>query len=199
MLSRTAALSLLSIPHSSQLIQHLGPPWCDPENVAPNPHFRAHAGQHTPLTQLSKLVPPQSCRPEKFKYGPWTHNVITSDRLITNPDVPRGEDRKTRTRDIKREESDGRSSTLLLFCHGASPSDREGTPMATAACAANRRGKTIGILTEALGPYASTRDAAYKSLTLATDLAIPTLHETNSIREIKIFSTNPTLPAQCLD
>ena len=40
---------------------------------------------------------------------------------------------------------------------------------------------------------------AYKLLTLATTLAIPTLHETNSIREIKIFSTDPTLPAQCLD
>ena len=71
--------------------------------------------------------------------------------------------------------------------------------MATAACVANRRGKTIGILTEALGPYASTWDAAYKLLTLTTTLAILTLHKTNSIREIKIFSTNPTLPAQCLD
>jgi hypothetical protein len=29
MLSKTATLSLLSIPQNSQLIQHLGPTWCD--------------------------------------------------------------------------------------------------------------------------------------------------------------------------
>jgi Reverse transcriptase (RNA-dependent DNA polymerase) len=33
MLSKSAVFSLLSIPHSSQLIQWLGPPWCEPKEL----------------------------------------------------------------------------------------------------------------------------------------------------------------------
>ena len=71
MLSKTAALSLLSIPPSSQLIQRLGPPWCDPAELREGFPNLPHPTPTTPLTHLARLVPHESRLPANFKYGPW--------------------------------------------------------------------------------------------------------------------------------
>jgi hypothetical protein len=134
MLLETAALSLLTILHTSQLIQGLGPPWCDRTSELrkgfPHPAPRA------PLTRLAKLVFADSRRPATFKYGPWVRRANTSDRLITVTvtSIPRGEDRKRSTRDITREVAGKRADTLLIFCHGACPSNKKGTPAHSHRC-----------------------------------------------------------------
>jgi len=84
---------------------------------------------------------------------------------------------------------DRRADVLIHFC--ACLSDRDGVPTATAACAASYGG------TKTMGPFVSTRDAAFRSLSLATILAIPALHEL--IQHIKIYTTDPLLLSECLD
>jgi hypothetical protein len=72
-------------------------------------------------------------------------------------------------------------------------------PIATALCMANFRGKITETLTKTLGPNTSTRDAVAHTLTLATALVILALQESRSIQQVKSYTTNPHLPAQCLN
>jgi ribonuclease HI len=199
MLSKTAALSLLSIPHSSQLIQRLGPPWCGLADLRDGPPKLPHPAPSTALTRLARLAPPESRLAHDFKHGPWVRRSIPSDRLAIDASLPHGEERKLRARAIAAEESNGSPDELRLFCHGGCPSNREGVPIATASCAASLRGKTVGILTETLGPNASSKDAAVRALSLAMSLSTTTLHEHKHIRRIKIYTSDPLLPAQCLN
>jgi hypothetical protein len=199
MLSRTAALSLLSVPHSSQLIQRLGPPWCKPEDLCKGFPNCPYPAPPTSLTHLTKLVPPESCSPPNYKYGPWVRRMITSDRLTLDTNTPQGEERRQRAREIAAADVGRRVDVLTLFCHGACPCNREGTPIAVAAATASYKGKTMDTLTRALGPLASSNDAATHALSLATALAIPALHANRSITHIQIFTTNPILPKQCLN
>jgi hypothetical protein len=60
MLSKTAALTLLTIPHSSQLIQRLGPPWCSADELDDNIPLTPHPSPNTPLTRLAALVPQEA-------------------------------------------------------------------------------------------------------------------------------------------
>ena len=199
MLSKTAALSLLSVPHNSQLIQRLGPPWCNPQDLDDGHVSLPHPTPRTPLTILARLVPPASRKAHDFKLGPWTRLPTPSDRLNTVTDIPRGEARKLRAQEIAQAATTNRADTLYLFCHGASPSNEAGSPIATAACTANYRGKITETLTKTLGPNSSTRDAAFHALSLATALVIPTLHEHRAIQHIKLFTTDPNIPSKCLD
>jgi hypothetical protein len=50
MLSKTAALTLLTVLHSSQLIQRLGPPWCNAGELDDNNPLTPHPTPSTPLT-----------------------------------------------------------------------------------------------------------------------------------------------------
>src|SRR6267142_5113563 len=157
MLSETAALSLLTILHNSQLIQRLGLPWCDWSKVHDGFLNTPHPAPHTPLSQLANLVPTDSCHPETFKYGPWVRRVIASDHLTTSTNIPCREDRKQLSRDIAKEAKGSQPNMLLLFCHGASPSNEDGTPIATAACIACFKGKVTDSLTHSLGPHTSVK------------------------------------------
>jgi len=199
MLSETAALSLLTILHNSQLIQRLGLPWCDWSKVHDGFLNTPHPAPHTPLSQLANLVPTDSCHPETFKYGPWVRRVIASDHLTTSTNIPCREDRKQLSRDIAKEAKGSQPNMLLLFCHGASPSNEDGTPIATAACIACFKGKVTDSLTHSLGPHTSVKDTTFHALTLAIALTILALHEHKTILHIKIFTTNPLLPNQCFE
>ena len=66
MLSKNAALTLLTIPHSSQLIQRLGPPWCNTDELEDDLPLTPHLTPSTPLTRLAALVPHESRRPTSY-------------------------------------------------------------------------------------------------------------------------------------
>jgi hypothetical protein len=145
------------------------------------------------------LVPPESRCPASFKYGPWVKHPTPSDCLTTDTSFPCGEDRKRRAWEIVTETESRQADVLSLFCYGACPSDRNGMPIATAACMANFRGKITETLIKTLGPNTSTRDAAAHALTLATALVILALQESRSIQQVQSYTTDPHLPAQCLN
>ena len=67
MLSKMAALTLLSVPHSSQLIQRLGQPWCEVDELDDNLPLTPHPTPSTPLTRLAALVPQEARRPIKYR------------------------------------------------------------------------------------------------------------------------------------
>ena len=67
MLSKTTALTLLTIPHSLQLIQHLGPPWCDAAELDDHTPLTPHPTPNTSLTCLASLVPQEARRPFNYK------------------------------------------------------------------------------------------------------------------------------------
>ena len=137
--------------------------------------IRPYPALRTPLTRLAPRVSPKSCQPHSFGAGPWTRHHLPSEHLVLD------------------------TSNLFLFCHGGCPSDREGNPIATASCAASYKGKVPKTLTLPIGPRASARDAAFQALTLATTTAGSTLRSCRAIKTIKIYSTDPTIPTQCLD
>ena len=74
MFSTTAALTLLSIPHSSQLIQQLRPPWCDADELNDNIPLTPHPAPSTPLTRLAILVPQEAGQP--FNYRPGQRKML---------------------------------------------------------------------------------------------------------------------------
>ena len=86
-------------------------------------------------------------------------------------DIPCSEARKLCAQEIAQAVTTNHANTLYLFCHGASLSNKVGTPIAIAACTANYRGKITEMLTKTLGLNSSTRDAAFHTLSLATALA----------------------------
>src|SRR6266852_2055496 len=136
MLSKTAALTLLTIPHSSQLIQRLGPPWCSADELDNNIPLTSHPTPNTPLTRLAALIPQEARRP--FNYSPdrWARLPPQSDRLQVLEAILCGEDRKRLAAQIKEVTSNRHNNTLILFCQGSKPNDREGTPTGVVVCIA---------------------------------------------------------------
>jgi len=168
MLSKTAALTLLTVPHSSQLIQRLGPPWCNADEITNNIPLTPHPTPATPLTRLALLVPQEARRPIKFHLDQ-RRLPPQNARLRALEAIPRGEDRKRLATLIKQVSTNRHNKTLTLFCQGSKPNDRGGTPTAIAVCLAWQFGKEIGHLTKHIGPNASTADAAYEAIILATN------------------------------
>jgi hypothetical protein len=198
MLSKTAAFTLLTIPHSSQLIQHLGPPWCSVDEFDDNVPLTPHPTPNTPLTRLAALVPQEARRPVSFQPDQWLRLPPQNDRLRALEAIPRGEDRKRLATQIKQVTANRHNKTLILFCQGSKPNDRDGTPTGVAVCIAWRLGKEIGHETKFLGPNASTSDAAYKAILLATDYIRD--HPPNSKEggPTEIRSTDANVARDCL-
>jgi Reverse transcriptase (RNA-dependent DNA polymerase) len=199
MLSKNAALSLLSIPHNSQLIQHLGPPWCNAQHCDKNAPNLPFPPPQTALTHLTGLVPPKSRRAHNYNYGPWVRRLTTSDRLITDTNILHREDCKLRAREVAHSAWDCRADILHLFCHRACLTNWDSISISMAACTASYRGRIMEMMTKTLGSNASARDTAFHALGLATALAIQALHEHRAIKEVRIHLSDPLIPAQCLD
>jgi hypothetical protein len=161
MLSKTAALTLLTIPHSSQLIQRLGPPWCNADELDDNIPLTPHPSPNTPLTQLMTLVPQEARQPINYHVNQQARLPPRNDQLCALEAIPCGEDRKCLAAQIKEATTNRHNKTLILFCQGSKLNDRNGTPTGTAVCIAWRLGKVVGYLTKSLGPNTSTSDAAY--------------------------------------
>ena len=197
MLSKTAALTLLTIPHSSQLIQRLGPPWCKADELDDNIPLTPHPSPNTPLTRLAALVPQEARRPIDYSHERWARLPPQSDRLQTLEVIPRGEDRKHLSTKIKQETTNKHNRTLTLFCQGSKPNDSEGTPTGTAVCVAWQFGREIRHTTKLIGPNASTADAAHEAILLATSY----IHEHLQSEEhalIEIRSTDANIARDCL-
>jgi hypothetical protein len=94
MLSKTAVLSLLSIPHSSQLIQRLGLLWCSLADLCNSPPKLPYLPPLMVLTRLARLALHKSWLAHNFKHGPWVRQAIPSDCLAIDSSLPRGEERK---------------------------------------------------------------------------------------------------------
>src|ERR1700733_14342799 len=198
MLSKTAALTLLTIPHSSQLIQRLGHPWCSIDELDNNIPLTRHPPPNTPLTHLAALAPREARRPVDYSIDRWVRLPPRSDRLRALEIIPCGKDRKRLATQIKEVTSNRRNNTLILFCQGSKPNDREGTPTGVAVCIAWRRGKEIGHKTKCFGPNASTSDAAYEAILLATNYIRDRLpvDEERGLTEIR--STDANVARDCL-
>jgi hypothetical protein len=139
MLSKSAVFSLLSIPHSSQLIQWLGPPWCEPNELQEGFPNLPYPTPRTPLIQLAKLVLPESRKPTNFKHAPWSNKLTTPCHFHMDMGIPKGEDCKDQVSEIIEESEDRCPDVLLLFCHRACLSNADGNPIAMAACSASYR------------------------------------------------------------
>jgi len=197
MLSKTAALTLLTIPHSSQLIQRLGPPWCDADELNDDIPLTPHPTPSTPLTRLATLVPQEARRPINFQ-NRRARLPPQNDRLRALEAIPCGEDRKRLAAQIKQATTNRHNNTLTLFCQGSKPNDRDGTPTGIAVCIAWRLGKEVGHTTKCLGPNASTSDAAYEAILLATNYIRDHLpnNEEGGLTEIR--STDAKIARDCL-
>ena len=88
MLSKTAALTLLTIPHSSQLIQRLGPPWCGADEQDNNIPLTPYPTPNTPLTRLAALVPQEARRPINFHQDRQARLPPRSDHIRTLDAIP---------------------------------------------------------------------------------------------------------------
>jgi hypothetical protein len=94
MLSKMAALTLLTIPHSSQLIQRLGPPWCSAEELDNNIPLTPYPTPNTPLIRLAALVPQEARRPFDYSLDQRVRLPPQNNRLRALEAIPRGEERK---------------------------------------------------------------------------------------------------------
>jgi hypothetical protein len=198
MLSKTAALTLLTVPHSSQLIQRLGQPWCDAGELDDDIPLTPYPTPSTPLTRLASLVPQEARRPTTYRLDQWARLPPRSDRLRALEAIPRGEDRKLLAAQIKQTTSNRRNKTLILFCQGSKPSDREGNPTGIAVCIAWRLGKEVGHLTKNLGPSASTTDAAFEAILLATNYIRDHHEGEEEGAHVEIRSTDAKVARDCL-
>jgi hypothetical protein len=135
MLSKPAALSLLVIPHSSQLIQCLGPPvqrggaGCG----APTP-LRIHRSSGSP-----RLYHPTQDAQSTFARTPG-RGTTNLPHLRVLSDFPKGEDRKLLAAAIKTTATTPQNNTLLLFCQGCKLCNNNNTPTGMAVCVAWRQG-----------------------------------------------------------
>ena len=198
MLSKTAALSLLTIPHSSQLIQRLGPPWCGADELSDDIPLTPYPTPNTPLTRLAALVPQEARNPINFRHDQWARLPPQNDRLHALEAIPHGEDRKRLATQIKQATTNRYNKTLILFCQGSKPNDRDGTPTGTAVCIAWRLGKEVGHLTKCLGPNASTSDAAYEAIQLATNYIHDHFPNGEAGGPTEIRSTDAKVARDCL-
>lgn len=89
MLSKTAALTLLTVPHSSQLIQCLGLPWCNADELEDDLPLTPHPTPSTPLTRLAALVPHESRRPVKDHPNQHARLPPHNNRLHSLEAIPR--------------------------------------------------------------------------------------------------------------
>jgi hypothetical protein len=197
MLSKTAALTLLTIPHSSQLIQCLGPPWCSAEELGDGIPLTPHPAPSTPLTRLAALVPHEARQPNNFHLDRQARLPPRNNRLQALEAIPRGEDRKRLAAQIKHATTNRHNNTLILLCQGSKPNDRDGTPTGVAVCVTWRHGKEIGHATKCLGPNASTSDAAYEAVLLATKY-ICDLPDGEEGGPTEIRSTDANVARDCL-
>jgi hypothetical protein len=94
MLSKTAALTLLTVPHSSQIIQRLGQPWCDANELDEDIPMTPYPTPSTPITRLASLVPQEARRPTSYRLDQWARLPPRSDRL-------RGSERSMQSRTVK--------------------------------------------------------------------------------------------------
>ena len=196
-LSKMAALSLLSIPHSSQLIQRLGPPWCSPleckEGHVPLPH----PIPNTPLIRLANRTPHQARHPANYQHGPWMQLTPNRDLLQLIPATPHGEDRKQLAESLIHSTKDRQDALLLIFCQGSCPSSPEGEPISIASCVAWQKGRKIKHSSKIIGHGADTADAAIEAVILTLSLATSMLPQLPSTNTIKILSTNAYIPRLC--
>jgi Reverse transcriptase (RNA-dependent DNA polymerase) len=197
MLSKTAALTLLTVPHSSQLIQRLGPPWCNPLECNDGHTPLPFPIPNTPLIRLANLAPAQARRPANYKHGPWTQLLPNNNHLHLLPDTPRGEDRKWLTESIIHATRNAQDATLLIFCQGSSPSLPAGNPVSVATCVAWLKGRETGHLTQNIGEGADTADAAIEAMILAVNLIDSITTQQPNITNIKIYSTDAHVPKMC--
>ena len=112
--------------------------------------------------------------------------------------IPRGEDRKHLAAQIKQATTNRCNKTLLLFCQGLKPNDRDGTPTAIAVCVAWRLGKEMEHVTSFLGPNASTADAAYKAILLAANYICDHFPNGEEGGLTEIRSTDANVARDCL-
>ena len=198
MLSKTAALTLLSVPHSSQLIQRLGQPWCEVDKLDDNLPLTPHPTPSTLLTRLAALVPQEARHPIKYRIDQRARLPPQSDRLRSLESIPRGEDRKLLAAKIKQVSSNRHDKTLALFCHGSKPNDREGNPTGIVVCIAWKLGKEVGRWTKNLGPNSSTSDAAFEAILLATNYIRDHPINDEDATPVEIRSTDANIARDCL-
>ncbi len=198
LLSKTVALTLLTIPHSSQIIQRLGPPWCDRnelhEDIPPTPY----PTPNTPLIRLATLVPQEARRPFTYQREPRVRPPPHNARLQLFHEIPHGEARKQLATAIKQVSESQRDNTLTLFCQGSKPNNIEGNPTGIAVCIAWRRGREISHWTKPLGTNASTADAAHEAIQLAAESLLDSLPTLDNCTLVTIRSTDATVTRDCL-
>jgi hypothetical protein len=175
-----------------------GPPWCDADEHDNNIPLTLHPAPNTSLTRLAALVPQDARRLINYHPNQQARLPPQNDRLRALEVISCGEDRKRLAAQIKQATSNRHNKTLTLFCQSSKPNNRDGTPSGTAVCVAWRLGKEVGHVTKSLGPNASTLDAAYEAILLATNYIRdhPLTNEEGTLAEIQ--STDANVTRDCL-
>jgi hypothetical protein len=170
-LSTQAAIRLLSLPHSSPVLLRLGPPWSTGEGSGSHLPYPFQARRPTTcIRRLIQHVKFESRAPPCLDHPPWRRCSPPPDRLTIRHNPCTGEARKQLLNAI-RTIHHNQEDRLLVYCRGSGPNPTQTHPVWTGTVVAFRRGREVGSQATPLGTNASLRDASFRALVDAAELA----------------------------